>query len=503
VKAWLGTCGAVAVVVASNIGSADVLAIDNGVVGAGHVEVQTDDYGSFGTWMGPQHDDQYSPVGAQGFYATYIAGAYLFVTDAAGTSVALLTDDRAWIKLEEGTMQDDGIAGPHGLTRTITTLNTQDAVDQVHSAFVIAGGGVMLRFDVRQQLTYDAATNTSTLAQTYTITNAGAGAVDLVFHVMWDPDLVWGTNYTDDVGGVGNGLCYLYAREPNAGALDRSVALADGGSQVTPSFYYVGKAGQAPLPAAMPVYEEPGTGAALVFDSFGSATPGMPVAWRDNLAGVGSGVAGETPTVLGDVLFGSEYRFALAAAASTEIRVHRIYGTSTMPCAAGPNCGNSTVDGAEACDTGGVDTATCNGATCTVATCGDGYVNTVAGESCESGGVDTQLCNGTTCTVAACGDGYTNAAAGEACDDGEDTPTCNLANCQPAACGDGIVNVAASEDCEAGSLCDLPTCSYNFSVGGGCAGCGADGGDGAGWLVVVACALFLRRKRSQRSLISM
>ena len=66
-----------------------------------------------------------------------------------------------------------------------------------------------------------------------------------------------------------------------------------------------------------------------------------------------------------------------------------------------------------------------------------------------------------------CGDGVVNAAAGEACDDGEESETCN-ANCQPAACGDGIVNVAAGEGCEDGALCDLTTCTYQYSVGGGC-----------------------------------
>ena len=126
--------------------------------------------------------------------------------------------------------------------------------------------------------------------------------------------------------------------------------------------------------------------------------------------------------------------------------------------------------------------------------CGDGYVNTAAGEDCESAMIDSADCNAMTCKHSVCGDGYANAAAGEACDDGEDTAACNLANCQPPMCGDGIVNIAAGEGCETGELCDLTTCNFNFSVGGGCGGC-ASGDAGFGALIGL---LLLRRGGTRR-----
>lgn len=72
---------------------------------------------------------------------------------------------------------------------------------------------------------------------------------------------------------------------------------------------------------------------------------------------------------------------------------------------------------------------------CTVAACGDGVLNKAAGEACDTqnlaeacdgGGVDTATCNAD-CTSAFCGDGHVNAAAGEECDDGnaDDTDHCS------------------------------------------------------------------------------
>jgi hypothetical protein len=87
--------------------------------------------------------------------------------------------------------------------------------------------------------------------------------------------------------------------------------------------------------------------------------------------------------------------------------------------------------------------------------CGDGIVQ--PGEACDSGGVDTATCNGGTCTRSVCGDAYANAAAGEACDTGGNSATCD-ADCTVPACGDGFVNPAASEQCDTGGV-PVPGCS--------------------------------------------
>lgn len=76
-------------------------------------------------------------------------------------------------------------------------------------------------------------------------------------------------------------------------------------------------------------------------------------------------------------------------------------------------CGNSTVDVGEACDDGGVQTATCE-ADCSVPTCGDGIHNPAAGEECDDGNTDdTDGCTNS-CTI--CGNGVITAP--EHCDDG-------------------------------------------------------------------------------------
>src|SRR5207344_2682647 len=67
-----------------------------------------------------------------------------------------------------------------------------------------------------------------------------------------------------------------------------------------------------------------------------------------------------------------------------------------------PSCGNSIVDQGEACDSGGVNTATCD-ANCTAVSCGDGTFNPAAGEACDDGNaVDNDGCN-TLCQIPTCG----------------------------------------------------------------------------------------------------
>jgi MYXO-CTERM domain-containing protein len=249
----------------------------------------------------------------------------------------------------------------------------------------------------------------------------------------------------------------------------------------------------------------------------------MPPAWRNYGVGAGVGAVGESdPLLAGDATLGTEYRFTIAAGASETIHIRRYYGTTTIPCFISAKCGNGALDPGELCDT--TDTTDCNGNTCSASVCGDDYINTTAGETCESGGLDTTMCNGALCTAPACGDGYTNQIAGEACDDGGDSIACNAdctpamcgdgyanamageacddagdssacnVDCTPAMCGDGYVN-AVAEQCEGGELCDPATCTVTFTLGGGCAGCGAGGDAGGPLLLGVALAIGRRRRR--------
>ncbi len=447
---------------------AGVLSVDNGVTGTGSLVVQPDEYGAYGTWLGPQEQDLFQCAGTTSKYATWMGGAYLFVTtpsDGMRTAV-LLTDQKKWITIEEPGSNTDGVIGDRLLQRTITTTNTQLATNEVQSAFTVGepnAGPVQLAFTLDQKVTYDTASATSTFRQTYTITNIGTLDTDLGFHAHWDADLIWTNSAVDDIAGVGQGLCYVFIRD-DSGA-DRAVSLRDGGSTVPRTYYYAGKSGVTP-PLGPPVY-----GSTYysqdVFNMFG-----MPTSWRNNLAAVGYSLPGESgvsPSTASGVdsnnaVMGTEYRFPLAIGASTTIVIDRIYGTATLTCPTPPagSCGDGVQDPNEQCDSAGADTATCIGATCMTSTCGDGYVNAAAGEVCDSNGVDTASCIGATC--------------------------------QPSSCGDGYVNAAAGEECESGPLCDPTTCKTTYTVGGGCAGCAADDNRGAWWLVALVAAALTRRR---------
>jgi MYXO-CTERM domain-containing protein len=82
------------------------------------------------------------------------------------------------------------------------------------------------------------------------------------------------------------------------------------------------------------------------------------------------------------------------------------------------------------------------------------------------------------------------------CDDGANTASCNLTNCQPPTCGDGIINAAAGEECDGNELC-ADDCHWEFSLGGGCAGCSSSGG-GDSLLFAGFVAFTLRRRRRAR-----
>lgn len=458
----------------------------------GHTEVRVDEYGSYGFGLAAQSYDSFQPPGAASAGPTYAGGAYLFVTTPDNVSSSILLSSlNAWHNLTEGTGGSDGLAGGHpSLARTVTAAFTGSGTE-FSSAFAVSATGLRIDVGLVQRLTTSFATATSQFDQAYAITNNGSTSVDLVFHAIWEVDLYFSTaDAFDDVVGVVPGLCAVYLRNP--GSAVEAVALADGGSTVPRTSYFAGKEGT-----------DPGTPYEAIT---GSAQPiwtnrGMPAAWRDHVAGVGYATVGDSGALTGDATIGSEYRFSLAAGATETIVVRRLYGTAEVACGSvtPPTCGDALVQSpAEVCDSGGDDTATCNGATCTAARCGDGYTNAMAGEACDSTGVDSTDCVGSTCARSVCGDGHANAAAGEACDDGGDSAACN-ADCLPAMCGDGYLNAAAAEECETGELCDTATCSYTFSLGGGCAGCGAGGGGASSPWLVAGGLLIVRRRRRARA----
>jgi hypothetical protein len=444
------------------------LTISNGVTGDHALAIDLDDYGAYGTGIGPQEQDHYTPAGQVSRFATWMAGAYLFVTTPSdGMRTAMvLTEYKKWIQIETPGGAGTGVIGDRALVLGIMTPNTMVGPDHLTSVFTAGepnAGPVQLQIALDQKLTWDAATMTTTFRQTYTITNTGSLDTNLGFHAHWDADLIWTDQATDDIGGVGQGRCYIYIRDMDQA--DDAVALRDGGSTTPRTFYYVGKGGV--LPGMGPPTFQSTYYSQDVFNGFG-----MPPTWQNDLATIGYNVAGETPTIIpmgtgndtGNAAMGAEYRFALPIGATHTIVLDRIYGTSSLTCPTPPpGCGDGVVNGNEQCDTFGADTTTCVGATCQLSVCGDGYVNMAAGEVCDSSGVDTASCVGTTCQLSACGDGYVNAAAGE--------------------------------ECDSGALCDATTCKAAYTVGGGCAGCAGNDGRGGWWLALAVAAVLARRRR--------
>jgi hypothetical protein len=488
--------------VALGTAQAGTVTLDNGVTGTGHLDITMDDYGSFGRWVGPNDCDNYWPPGyTRADPMSNVAENLLFIYAPGHTGGVALTGYSILHKLLEGA-QADGIEGDFAnLTRTVKT-NIALAGGVATSLIEVAdsASGVALGIAHSSKLVTEAAPATR-LEQEFTITNTGTATVSLVWHVIWDMNCLFNDSNADtDFVGAGEGLCYVYMH--NAGSSTQGGSLIDGGSEIgvvgaldplPMNGYYGAKEGALPEDTLQPPFSVPTSAVAMqqVWKNFK-----MPQTWQNVVAKVGKNVAGESnfsaPTGVG-----MEYQFALAPGQIAIVRSDHHWGTIALPCAmVGASCGNGAVDAGEACDSA-TDTSACNANLCTAPSCGDNYVNTAAGEQCESNGVDSADCNASTCTVPACGDGYVNAAAGEACDDGADTAACNAANCQPPVCGDGIVNAAAGEECETGTLCDSATCTTTYTLGGGCAGCGASSRVGASaWpLLAVPLVVFRRRRR--------
>jgi len=493
--------GVVAAVVATSASPAyaNTVTFDNGVTGDGYTSISPDDFGTYGFLIGQQYDDEYYPPGVPSpFSPTYLTGPELFVTTGGtATSSILLTEYRFWFDfVENPPPQPDGIlADPAhtALTRTVTTAIAMTGTNEATSAFSVAtdpSAGIKLDFTLVQRLSSDSVALTSQFDQIYTVTNHGTVPVDLLFHEAWDPDLYYNPSNqeTDDIVGIGAGLCGVYMHD---GDPRWSVALGNGPTSTVPvANYFGGKEGFVPGagPAFAPI-------SAAIDKQWIWIDHGMPPEWRNYVVGPGKSAVGESdPTLVADATMGLEYRLALAVNDSATIHIRRYYGTTTIPCFVSASCGNGKLDAGELCD--GADTATCNGGTCAASVCGDGYPNRMAGEACDSAGIDSPTCNGATCTASACGDGHANVETGELCDDGGDSATCNV-DCTIPRCGDGHVNVAAAEQCESGELCDLATCTYKFSLGGGCVGCGAGGDPSFAWLLACGAIGVLRRRRAR------
>ena len=89
-------CGAAVLVCAASSASAGTATVDNGVIGVGHLDITTDDFGSYGRYQSPQDADQFFPPGYQRpDPATTASFAYLFVSWNGHRYGAALTSTRS------------------------------------------------------------------------------------------------------------------------------------------------------------------------------------------------------------------------------------------------------------------------------------------------------------------------------------------------------------------------------------------------------------------------
>ncbi len=131
-------------------------------------------------------------------------------------------------------------------------------------------------------------------------------------------------------------------------------------------------------------------------------------------------------------------------------------------------CGNSLVEGVEACDLGLQNSDVNPGACrldCTLPVCGDGVVD--PGETCDDGNALSGDYCSATCSrdFGSCGDGVLNVEAGEVCDDGNTASRdyCSV-DCSvvTGACGDATQQ--KNERCDDGNVRDNDYCSHDCQV---------------------------------------
>ena len=292
----------------------------------GYLELSPDEYGSYGAFgiINGITEDLFKPSGQSLQQTTFTSGFFMFVQDQ-GLRQELLSDIQEW---------QDILADAPGLSRQVTSASVAsdtngDSVDDtLASSFRIFSDpdtDTDLAFDL-VQTAVSLGGGVSQLRQEYTITNDGADPITFVLVRSYDGDLLWDSDFSNDsVGstqqsaGLGS---FIYMEEINIP--DDTAVTLSGDSATT---YYGGKNGV-----------EPGGGPPPY--GFGTdvqvwENSAIPTSWRNNIAGVGydiDGDSGEFPPGVGDPadgFVGMEWTITLEPGESTTLDVDHTYGQST------------------------------------------------------------------------------------------------------------------------------------------------------------------------------
>jgi hypothetical protein len=269
--------------------------ISNGAASDGSLQIRTDAFGSFQNILSqPDDGDMFDPPGANAGQPTFSSGLFLFV---AGTYRELLSDACAWQNsdLTQPPPGDPSLyfEADESLTRLVTDCcllsdtNGDGTNDTTSSAFSVTGLDVNLEFQLTQFVSEPNVDGAAYLRQDYQITNNGATPLTVTLVRSYDGDLPWSGSppHSDDWVGAAqrDGNWYVFEREPSSNRL--AVTLS---SPTPPDAYFGGKTGIDPDGPGGSAQFGFGTSNAL-WDAFG-----IPIGWRNFVAGVGYGTPGES-----------------------------------------------------------------------------------------------------------------------------------------------------------------------------------------------------------------
>ena len=285
---------------------------------------------AYGAWAPPfaggngSTGDRFNPEGGfNSMPAVFTSGFFLF----NGTQRELLSTSGDWQAVFD---PDNSLASEITITNLTSDTNADGVDDTAISAFQVAGGGTLLSFELVQHVENVnpvAGTAASVLTQEYTITNNGASPIAFELVRSFDADLLWVPDFSNDSVGTGtngSGLeRYVYQQEVGQEATAITLSSPQG------NYYYGGKNGVDPDGAGGSVPYAFGTDV-QVWDAFG-----VPIGWRNNIAGVGddtngdSGAAPPGSVDPQDGFIGLEIPVDLDAGASTTVTVRFTYGSTT------------------------------------------------------------------------------------------------------------------------------------------------------------------------------
>ncbi len=300
-----------------------------GVSGAedGFLLVAPDAYGAwappFGGGIGST-GDRFNPEGAFGSQAAaFTSGFFLF----NGSQRELLATSGDWQAVFD---PDNSLVSEITLTNLTSDTNDDGVDDTAVSAFTVSGGQTALSFGLMQHVENInplGGPAASVLTQVYTITNNGESPIAFELVRAFDADLTWVPDFSNDSVGTGtngSGLeRYVYQTEVGQEATAITLSSPQGNA------YYGGKNGVDPDGPGGSVAYGFGTDV-QVWDAFG-----VPIGWRNNIAGVGDDTDGESgaapPGSIDpqDGFIGLEIPVDLDSGASTTVTVRFTYGSTT------------------------------------------------------------------------------------------------------------------------------------------------------------------------------